>query len=299
MNFSELLREVLPDLTEVRESGRNVTEKAFGIHCPFCGDRNFHMGVFRSARSGLPHFSCWRCGRTGGLIFLLRALGAKEGLVERVRLFAPSPDRAGESRPSVSAPLPQGCVPIIEKRLGQSCLQFLRRRRIPLTTCNRYGAQYHPGWQRLVIPIVDRHGTQCSWTARSVREDAFAKYVSAPGTNLHDHLYGLDRWLRFASAAKTMLVVEGPLDVWRLGDCAVGTFGTSISERQVALAADAQPRMLLMLWDGDAVAQARRAAWSLAPVVQDVRVAALPDGEDPDSAGPELLEEAVGKAERI
>lgn len=70
-----------------------------------------------------------------------------------------------------------------------------------------------------------------SWTTRSISDRHSERYISAsPQEESIDHktlLYSED-YVR-----ETIIVCEGPTDVWRIGPGAVSTFGTSFSQGQV------------------------------------------------------------------
>jgi DNA primase len=83
---------------------------------------------------------------------------------------------------------------------------------------------------RLFIPVLHNNEV-VSWTTRSIRDNTKYKYISAgPEQELLPHkniLYGSDY------ARHTVIIVEGPLDVWRIGPGAVATFGTAFTKQQV------------------------------------------------------------------
>lgn len=113
------------------------------------------------------------------------------------------------------------------------------------------GLANHLKW-RLFIPLVWR-GDTVSWTTRAISEDVPTRYVTAkpeeeklPSKSL---LYGMD-YVRHS-----VIVVEGPTDVWRIGPGAVASFGTVFTKSQVLALSGVSKR--IVCFDSDSAAQKR------------------------------------------
>lgn len=82
---------------------------------------------------------------------------------------------------------------------------------------------------RLFLPITYQ-GEVVSWTTRSLTNEG-SRYINAPAEDeklsLKKILYGQD------FAVNSIIIVEGPLDVWKIGPGAVCTFGLSYTMAQV------------------------------------------------------------------
>lgn len=92
----------------------------------------------------------------------------------------------------------------------------------------RAGGRY--AW-RLFIPITHHH-TVVSWTTRDVGSSGGLRYVDADAdqyTHNHHHLLYGEEYAR-----GTVVVVEGPFDVYAVGPGAVCTFGTAYTRQQVS-----------------------------------------------------------------
>lgn len=165
---------------------------------------------------------------------------------------------------------------------------------------------------RLIYPTRDHRRRLVGFGARALRPDQEPKYLNTPQTPLFDKsgtLYGLDHAGEPARRADRVVVVEGYMDViacHRAGfEEAIASMGTSITEKQMRLIQRFTSNVVLAL-DADAagseaalrgVAVAAGAAQrEAAPTIDwrglvtyedrlraDIRVCALPDGEDPDS----------------
>jgi len=110
---------------------------------------------------------------------------------------------------------------------------------------------------RLYIPVLFR-GQRVSWTTRAVGK-AQPRYISAApeeeATPIKDLIYGLD------FVRDSIVVVEGPADVWRIGPGAGALFGSAYTPAQVRLIAQVPRRFILL--DRDAGHVARRLAGEL------------------------------------
>ena len=165
---------------------------------------------------------------------------------------------------------------------------------------------------RLIFPTRDERGRLTGFGGRALLEDQEPKYLNTPQTPLFDKsgtLYGLDRSGPEARRAEQLIIVEGYMDVigcWQSGMRNVAaSMGTAISERQMQLVKRFTPNVVLALDADNAGSEATLRAIGVAAgaadhdtvatinwrglvsyqdvLRADIRIAALPDGEDPDS----------------
>lgn len=133
---------------------------------------------------------------------------------------------------------------------------------------------------RLFIPI-HHQGNVVSWTTRSICPEANQRYIAAkageeamPARSL---LYGEDH------ARHGIIVVEGPLDAWRIGFGAVAALGVSYGREQVARMSKYPVRAIC--FDSDPKAQRRAAKLCETLRVFPGRTVRVElDAEDPGSA---------------
>ncbi|MBI2440992.1 MAG: DNA primase [Lentisphaerae bacterium] len=153
------------------------------------------------------------------------------------------------------------------------------------------------GWydrfrNRLMFPIRDEQGRVVGFSGRVLTEQAEqAKYVNTPETALFRKghvLYALDKARRAIVEARAAIVCEGQIDVIR---CHLAGFPTAVAAQGTAFTAD-HARILkryadsvVLVGDADRAGQdaALRAADTFLQAGLAVRIAALPEGEDPDS----------------
>lgn len=172
---------------------------------------------------------------------------------------------------------------------------------------------------RITFEIADGGGKVIAFGARALDPNAPAKYINSPQTALFDKgrtLYRLKQARELVAKTKAdgLVIAEGYLDVIafeRAGIGAVAPMGTSLTEDQLALAWRAGPAPLLC-FDGDSAGKraAARALDLALPHIgpgKTVKIALLPQGEDPDDlfrrAGPDalapMLAAAKGAAEAL
>lgn len=156
---------------------------------------------------------------------------------------------------------------------------------------------------RVMFPVGDRRGRIVAFGGR-VLGDGEPKYLNSPDNTLFHKgklLYGLSRARGAAGQNQPIIVVEGYMDVIALAEAgyqgAVAPLGTALTEDQLGLlwrllppvtardpARDYSP---LLCFDGDkaglrAAARAIDRALPLLTPSQSLRIAYLPDGQDPD-----------------
>jgi DNA primase len=181
---------------------------------------------------------------------------------------------------------------------------------------------------RLVFPVRDERGRVVGFGARQLpgRPEEGAKYVNTPQTPLFEKgsiLYGLDRARDEIRRGGRAVVVEGYMDVIAAHQHGfrdvVASMGTALTEKQalllqrfagnVVLAMDADEagnaaslRGVQVVSEAAAKATALRASGGLRRPPLEVRVAALPQGVDPDDLirrDPGAWEQLLGAARPV
>lgn len=145
---------------------------------------------------------------------------------------------------------------------------------------------------RVIFPIRDVTGRAIGFGGRTLKSDKkIAKYFNSPESQLYDKsqaLYGIHMASRAISREDHCILVEGYTDVMAMRQAGVehvvSSSGTGLSSRQVRLIKRFTSQVT-MLFDGDPAGL--RAALRGVDIVLseglDVKVAVLPDGEDPDT----------------
>lgn len=220
------------------------------ISCPYCGagGEGFHMGF----NLNYNYTNCWRCGKhpVGEVVQKLTGLNWSDvktllGKLDR-RISIPKADR-----PTGKLVLPKHVGPL--KRVHR---EYLEGRGFDVEELERLweikgiGIAARLQW-RVFIPITLR-GETVSWTTRSLVDDGL-RYISASvqeeAISHKSLLYG-EHYVRHS-----LIIVEGPTDVWTIGPGCVGTCGIGFLTSQVRRMAKYPVRVVC--FDNQPEAQAR------------------------------------------
>ena len=166
------------------------------------------------------------------------------------------------------------------------------------------GGYYDRFRSRLMFPIHDDRGKLTAFGGRIIG-NGIPKYINSSDTPIFSKrrtLYGMNRARAVMAQSGRAVLVEGYLDViacHRSGvEEAVASLGTSLSEDH-AIMIKKWAKEVVVLYDADLAGQkaADRAEQILTAHGLQVRIALMPEGEDPDtllrSAGPEAVKKAV------
>jgi DNA primase len=165
----------------------------------------------------------------------------------------------------------------------------------------RQGGHYDRFRKRITFPIRDQRGRVLGFGARALSADSKPKYLNSPEGELYRKsytLYGIDRARGPIAKARRAIVVEGYTDVLALQQAgvedAVAIMGTAITPEQLSMLAGLTESVVLALDADQAGADAMiRAQKVAAGRGLELRVAAMPEGEDPA----DMLQE--GSVDRI
>ena len=203
--------------------------------CPDCGNTSsqgrprYYLGIH--LHSGAA--SCWRCGKknTAHTIASLSSRPEREirQKLDNMPVMAPVARKKGRLElPSCAATLLPGHKAYLMHRGMKTAEVTLKWSIKGIGQAN--GKWRYLRW-RLFIPIY-HHGEVVSWTTRAINPSAKQRYLSASSAQEavphKSILYGADY------ARHTIIIHEGPLDVWATGPGAVAVCGISYTEAQLA-----------------------------------------------------------------
>jgi len=180
-----------------------------------------------------------------------------------------------------------------------------------LVTRRDDGRIYDRFRNRITIPIRDARGRMAGFGARILNPEDFPKFLNSPQTELFDKgrlLYGLDLARKAIRQQEEAVIVEGYLDVIAVHQAGfanvVSPMGTALTEHHLRALKRLTRRIVLALdpdaagdkatlrglrvarqtleRSSDPVFDARGLLRHEARLQADIRVAALPDGLDPD-----------------
>jgi DNA primase len=164
---------------------------------------------------------------------------------------------------------------------------------------------------RVIFPISDWRGRVIAFGGRALDKDVSAKYLNSPETPLFHKgatLYNIAAARKAAHDGARLIAVEGYVDVIAMVtagfEATVAPLGTALTAEQLALMWRMADEPILC-FDGDEAG--RRAAYRAVDLAlpllkpgKSLKLATLPDGQDPDdlarSAGREALEDVLSAA---
>jgi DNA primase len=139
----------------------------------------------------------------------------------------------------------------------------------------------HLRW-RLYVPIM-QNGERVSWTTRSINPETTRRYVGAKAEEeavpKGEILYGEDY------CRHSVVVCEGPTDVWRIGPGAVATLGVAFTQAQVARLSKYPVRAVCFDSDPEAQKRAKKLCDALLPYPGRTSIVTI-DAKDPASMKP-------------
>ena len=164
---------------------------------------------------------------------------------------------------------------------------------------------------RVMFPISDWRGRVIAFGGRALEKEVSAKYLNSPETPLFHKgatLYNIAAARKAAHEGARVIAVEGYVDVIAMATAGyegtVAPLGTALTAEQLALMWRLNDEPMLC-FDGDDAG--RRAAYRALDIAlpllkpgKSLKLATLPDGQDPDdlyrSGGPEAIEDVLGAA---
>ena len=213
-------------------SGAEISKDWIGIQCPFCGDDKWHLGY--NQKKNL--LTCWRCGPKKLFPTLKILLGLPGEQISRImkKYGCETVEEHKEWQGAASLVMPAEFGPLKRKHR-----EYLESRGFePDDIISKWGilgtGNSAKGYaNRIIIPIYQQ-GKLVSFHSRDITGEAAtpkkACKMEDEVVHFKDTLYGYDR-----CKSNTVIVSEGPFDVWRWGYGAVCTWGIKFTERQVDL----------------------------------------------------------------
>ena len=274
---------------------KNVGKNSIGISCPFCGDHAYsgdnHLGI----KLDTKQWNCWICSAKGGLFKLIKKLEGCSSYRQVEEILKPyahsdmsllpiasdTPLRASQSY--LKLPDETTDTPI------KTHTDYLKSRGFdPTYLHHKYKLKYVGpigDWKlRIIIPIYFHHKL-VSFTSADITRKSDTKYRHCPNEEslipINQTLYNID------NANHTVVVVEGVLDTWRIGDGAVALYHKQASRQQLKILSTFN-KVYIML-DSDATREAELIAADLAAFTE-TEIIELNDGDPADMSEEEVKE---------
>ncbi|MDP3582640.1 MAG: toprim domain-containing protein, partial [Ignavibacteria bacterium] len=191
----------------------------------------------------------------------------------------------------------------------QNKVDLVNAKHLGLIDTNERGEYYDKFRARVIFPIFSPNGRVIAFGGRILeKNDNIAKYLNSPESQIYSKrksLYGLFHSKDEIRKLDRAILVEGYMDLVSLYQAGVknvvASSGTSLTDEQIQLLSRFT-KNIFVLFDADSAGQkaALRSIELLLKQDFEVKVIALPKGEDPDSFinkfGKERFDEEVNKA---
>jgi len=279
------------------EEGENVSPGWVAIRCPLCSDHSNHGGFNLSG----GYYSCWKCGGhpvEEVIVSLLHISWTQAESIIRdysaATLVHSILNKKKEPRSS-SVSLP-----------GESLEKYHRKYLIsrgfdPDYIERKYqvrgtglAGEYR---LRIIIPIIF-HGQVVSFTSRDITEKQKIRYktlsVERSVMNPKYVLYNLDNCKK-----DWVAVVEGPFDVWRMGDNFVAGLGTQLTDQQLRLLTTYKKVVFLFDSEPDAQKRAEKYASAIGSLGVHTHVVDLETDKDPAKLPDHIVREVRWMVEHL
>jgi hypothetical protein len=221
------------------------------INCPFCGDRSNHLGF--NLQGGYCH--CWKCGGHHLDTVLRKLLHLTPQACEELLTNYTAEHLVRHKLNRREAKATELVLPGDE--LNDMERRYLEKRGFdPDFLVKKYGIQgggITGRWKfRIIIPLFLNHRL-VSFTARDITGKQPERYknlsIEESIVDPKTTFYNLDN-----AHGKRVCLIEGPTDVWRMGDGFICSFGTSVTQAQLKQLSQGFQEIFIM-FDPEPVAQ--------------------------------------------
>lgn len=251
--------------------------------CPYCR-KDPYLG-FNLEKS---YFNCYYCGfhPIGETLLLLTNLppGMLRSVYKKYAkgLLSTTPYERTQNKKR-TIPIPNWWLPLSSRQLDYLYERGFDNPEQTVKTWGLYGANHLApvGYShRIIIPYYNDKGEVLCFTSRSISEEVDLRYkASSIEENTWDTkecLYGL-----WNVPGDSVIVLEGQIDVWKLGTGAVATGGSAYTQTQVKLLSSFSKRYIMYDNEDTAQEQAQKLAEELSPYEGETWVLNIPEVNDP------------------
>jgi len=225
MKFTDLLDQY--NISYMTEGHHHCRQGWVQLNCPFCANPSsdkWHLGYHLQ----YGYCNCWVCGPH----YIGHVVSELFGItIHEAKCVLEGVERVSFKQIKVTGKLK---LPTGLSSLRTIHRKYLKKRGFNPKELRQFWALQGTGKQsdypwRIFIPIIYQ-GKTVSWTSRTIG-NGDPKYITASKENeslFHKTLlYGED------FCRHVIIVVEGPVDVWRIGPGAAGSFGVRLSSEQI------------------------------------------------------------------
>lgn len=267
-----------------KRSGKNIGTMWIGLEeCPFCGVGGGHFGINLQSKSA----HCWGCGERALAVKWVQQLlevSYRDALIVIQKFL--SDDIILDIRETGTETL----IPTDLKPIGDNAIDYLLSRKFDpdqivkkfriqecgTTSVLKLKEQKSDFRWRVFIPIYMRRKL-VSYTARDYtgkREPRYRHpFLEACEIPASSTIYNMD------TVKDKCIIVEGPTDVWRMGDGCISLQGIEYTKEQLRYLSEMKLKKAVIMFDSGKEEQATKLARDLSIFVSKVQVAYLPSGD--------------------
>lgn len=262
--------------------GENVTEGWVNIQCLFCDDDFNHLGINLTSYNDTHFFNCWKCGEKGSIQRLVANIEhcsytkAKTILEQYNTNIEYKKEKEKVIKSTLELPYHTTTIPPEHAKYligrGFDPQELVEKYSLVFST---YAEKYR---FKIIIPIYMNKQLVCFNTRGLNKKD---RYESCPNEEaiipIKQTIYNID------TVKDIAVIVEGPTDVWKLGDGAIATWGTAYTREQILLLARKRIKLAHILFDPEPAAQkqANKLAQEIGGFIPIVKVHELISYKDP------------------
>lgn len=243
--------------------GKNVSPGWINLQCPFCNDISNHLGWNMKEK----YFNCWRCGWHSTSKTITKLLNISENdakkLLKKYNIFTEDINFS-EKNKNITSRKPY-ILPPNTSSFTLSHKKYLEKRGFDPDKLEKEWNLFGTGPVsildginfrfRIIIPYF-WDGRQVTFSSRDITENSKIRYIHCPKDreliSVKNILYGKKHLWK-----DTGICVEGPTDVWRLGEYSFATSGIQYTTKQLRLMAKLFKR-IAVCFDEDADEQAEK-----------------------------------------
>ncbi len=270
---------------EYQFDGKNISNDWIGLSCPFCpdGDPSNHLGINLTSKA----VNCWRCGTKGTIIKLIMKTERipYENVSNVIKQFSSRQLSFPEENAHTERIKPYKID--FEKTISNQLLPlhktYLEKRNFDAKYIfNKYKLKCGDilgEWAfRLIIPFY-QYKTILTFIGRDITDKQDLKYKNYPNEKslkeVKHTIYNLNN-----CKSDTIILVEGALDTWRIGDNCGAICGKQITMEQIKIIV--KYKRVFILFDSDATKSGNKLANTLYPFINDVETLELTEGDPCD-----------------
>lgn len=261
------------------------------IRCPICGDNPRKLsskhGNLNPENCG---YSCFRCKGASPLMVLTKASGFPMNQVrELMTRYSDGITREKEKLTFAEEIKLPG-----SKKPHEKHLEYLRKRNLDVDELiEKYDVRFTQ-WEkwndvdwswRIIIPIHDYYGRIISFQGRDILNNPNRnRYMFPPKEKELADSKNIVYGAHLARRRKRIVVVEGIVDAWKLGEGAVATFGCGWKREQLDFLSRWDEVVIAYDYEPDAQKHASELAKELSELGPSVGIAVTELGTNPDGS---------------